>query len=111
MQDKLLIITKVKKTIDYLEKVVINYPHTEVILKNEIINNLYELLELTYRANIFKEEKYMKEIIVKIRMLEYYIKKSLDKKIISFKKYEIIGNHFLKIIKMVNSWILSEKNK
>ena len=84
MQDKLLIITKVKKTIDYLEKVVINYPHTEVILKNEIINNF---------LNVFIQKNY------------------LDKKIISFKKYEIIGNHFLEIIKMVNSWILSEKNK
>lgn len=111
MQDKLLIITKVKKTIEYIEKVVFNYPHTETILKNEIIKKLYELLELTYEANIFKEEKYMKEIIVKIRMLEFYIKKSLDKKLISFKKYEQIGNYFLEIVKMVNSWILNEKNK
>ena len=32
----IVLIKKVKKTIDYLEKVVINYPHTEMILKNEI---------------------------------------------------------------------------
>jgi len=110
MYDKLLIATRVKKTIEYIEKAVVNFPHSEVVLKNEIIKNSYELLELTYRANIFKDEKIMKEILVKIRMLEYYVKKSLDKKIINFKKYENIGNHFLEIVKMVNSWILSEKS-
>ena len=88
-----------------------NYPHTENILKNRIIDKSYELLELTYKANIYKESYYMKNIIVDIRMLEFYIKKSLDKKIISFRKYEVLGNHFLEINKMVNSWILNEKVK
>lgn len=88
-----------------------NYPHTENILKNRIIDKSYELLELTYKANIYKESYYMKNIIIDIRMLEFYIKKSLDKKIISFKKYEVLGNYFLEINKMVNSWILNEKVK
>ena len=45
----------------------------------------------------------MKDIIVDIRMLEFYIKKSLDKKIINYRKYEVLGNHLLEINKMVNS--------
>jgi hypothetical protein len=53
----------------------------------------------------------MKESIVKIRMIEYYIKISLEKKFISFKKYENIGNNLLEINKMINSWCLNEKNK
>ena len=68
-------------------------------------------MELTYKANIYKESYYMKNIMVDIRMLEFYIKKSLDKKIISFRKYEVLGNHFLEINKMVNSWLLNEKVK
>lgn len=111
MHDKLLISNKIKKTIIYIEKMLENYPHTENILKNRIIDKSYELLELTYKANIYKESYYMKNIIVDIRMLEFYIKKSLDKKIISFRKYEVLGNHFLEINKMVNSWILNEKVK
>lgn len=111
MYDKLLISNKIKKTILYIEKMLENYPHTENILKNKILDKSYELLELTYQANIFKEVCYMKNIIVNIRMLEFYIKKSLDKKIINYKKYETIGNYFLEINKMVNSWILSEKVK
>ena len=53
----------------------------------------------------------MKESIVKIRMIEYYIKISLEKKIISYKKYENIGKFLLEINKMINSWALNEKNK
>lgn len=111
MQDQLLIITKLKKTIEYIEKVTKNFPHTEYILKNKLTDKLYNLLELAYKSNIHKDIFYMKEIIVNIRLLEYYIKLALDKKIISFKKYENIGNYLLEINKMVNSWIKYEKNK
>ena len=111
MYDKLLIATKLKKTIEYIEKTVENYPNRESVLKNKIITCSYELLETVYRANIFKSKDYMKEILVKIRMLEYYTKISLGKKIINFKKYENMGNHLLEINKMVNSWILSETKK
>lgn len=111
MRDRLLIATKLKKTIEYIEKVTINYPHSELILKNKIIDTCYKLLELTYRANLYKETDFMKEILVQIRMLEYLIKKSLDKKLLNFKKYENIGNHLLELNKMVNAWIVSEKSK
>jgi len=111
MQDKLLVATKVKTTIDYIEKVTMNFPNNEYVLKNNIMDTLYKLLELVYKANIHKETFYMKEIIIKIRMLEYYIKISLTKNIISFKKYENIGNYLLEINKMVNAWIKYETSK
>ena len=44
-------------------------------------------------------------------MINYYVEKSLDKKLISFKKYENIGKHLLEINKMVNVWMKNEKNK
>lgn len=111
MQDRFLIASKFKKTIEYLEKMVSNYPHNEYILQNKIIDTSYTILELIYKANTYKDTLYMKELLVKIRMLEYFIKKSLDKKIINFKKYEIIGNHLLELNKMINTWILNETNK
>ena len=109
MQDKLLIISKIKKTISYEDNVLINFPNTEYVLKNNIISNFYDLLELIYKANIHKDNFFMKESIVKIRMIEYYIKISLEKKIISFKKYENIGKYLLEINKMINAWIINEK--
>ena len=44
MQDKLLIVSKIKKTILYVDNVLINFPNTEHILKNNIISNFYDLL-------------------------------------------------------------------
>lgn len=111
MQDKLLIATRIKKTIEYIEKAISNYPHTEVILKNKIMDSCYDLLELVYKANVHKNDKYMKDLIVRIRMINYYIKVSLDKKLISFKKYEVVGRHLLEINKMTNTWMKNEKEK
>lgn len=111
MQDKLLIVSKIKKTISYVDNVLINFPNTEHILKNNIISNFYDLLELVYKANIHKDIFFMKESLVKIRMIEYYIKISLEKKIISFKKYENIGKFLLEINKMINVWAVNEKKK
>ena len=111
MKDKLLIVTKIKKTIDYLECITNNFPKVEYELKNSIIKTIYQLLELAYKANVFKETKYMKELIVKIRMLDYFIKVSLDKKIINYKKYEIMGKHLLELKKMTISWINYENSR
>ena len=61
MHDKLLISIKVKKTIEYIEKVTKNYPKIEYVLKNKILDACYELLELTYKANIYHDKKYMKD--------------------------------------------------
>ena len=111
MQDKLLIAIKIKKTIEYIEKTTNNYPHSEIILKNKIIDTSYELLKITYKASIYKEINNINDILINIKMLEYYITKSLKKKIINFKKYEIIGNYLLEINKMVNAWIINETKK
>lgn len=111
MQDKLLISIKIKKTIDYVLKVVNNYPHSYVYLKNNIINSFYNLLELSYRANLYKDINYMKEILIQMKMIEYYIKISCDNKLISYKKFENIGVYLLEINKMVNSWIKNEKSR
>lgn len=107
----MLIVVKIKKTIEYVDKVLINYPKVEYTLKNNIINTFYLLLENIYRSNIYKDTLYMKESIVNIKMIEYYIKVSLDKKIISFKKFDNIGKYLLEINKMINSWLINEKNR
>ena len=52
MNDKLLIITKIKKTIICLDKRVINFPNKERVLKDKLIESLYDLLYLSYKANI-----------------------------------------------------------
>ena len=71
----------------------------------------FNLLELSYKASIFKDINSMKEMIVKIKIIDFYIKKSLDYGLISFKKFVNIGEYLLELIKMINTWIKNEKER
>ena len=111
MQDKLIISIKIKKTIELVRKTTSNYSHEYKFLKDNIMNTFYDLLRLTYKANIYKDIDIMKDIIVDIKMLEYYIKVSCDYKLISYKKFKRIGDYLLEINLMVNGWINHEKSR
>ena len=52
MQDKFIIALKIKKTIEYVKNAVDNYPHSYVVLKNNIMDSFYTLLKLTYNPPI-----------------------------------------------------------
>ena len=111
MQDKLIIATNLKKTINYIEKTVINYPNKYKVLKERIINTLYEILELTYYANCLNDKKNTQGLIIsKIKMLDFYLKQSLDNDLISNKKYVSYTNYLLDISKLIYGW-MNEKNK
>lgn len=74
MEDKLLIARNVRKTINYIEKNIYNFPNNYKILKIRILNSCYNILENVYRANIDQDKKAKKEVIVEIKMLNYYLK-------------------------------------
>jgi len=111
MKDNLLIITNIKKTIVYLDTVIDNFPTKEIVLRDNLKKSTYELLELSYMANIYNGEKrldYQKRTLVKIKLLDFYLKRSHEKKIISHKKYTTVSNHLLSITKLIQAWIKSE---
>lgn len=114
MKENMLIITKVKKTIEYLDKIIENFPNKETVLRNELNIKCYKLLETSYYAKHSIDEnkyQYQLDMIVCIKMIDYYLKRSMDKKIISYQKYTKIGNHLLELIKMIQMWIKNEKNR
>jgi hypothetical protein len=112
MNDKLLIITKLKKTIEYIDKILDNYPHKYIELKQRLINALYDMLELAYLANNDIQRYNNQNIcIVKLEMIDYYLKLSYKKDIISRKKFESISNHLLEIKKMLFGWRNYETDK
>ena len=53
MQDMLIISIKIKKTIELVRKTTSNYSHEYKFLKDNIMNTFYDLLKLTYKANIY----------------------------------------------------------
>ena len=114
MYEKLEVVNDIKKTIFYLDKIIVNFPRTEKVLKDKISNTYFEVLELIYFSNLLDVKDrivYQKRIISKIKMIDFYFKMALDKKYISYKRYLKIGNYLLNIIKQLYGWIRCEKSK
>ena len=97
-------------TIKYIESTVSNFPNEYYVLKNRIIDSCYSILEHIYRANVFQEVDDKKEIIVKIRMLNYYLEEALNNNLINNKKFNNYGKYLLEIDNMTRSWINYETN-
>ena len=84
MEDKLLIITRLKKTYEYILKSLENYPHRYLELKQHIDNTLLEMIELCYIANYgYDKEKNKIACLSKLSMIDYYCKLSYKNDIIS----------------------------
>lgn len=113
MKDKFYIILVIKKTNTYLLKILQNYPKVEYALKNNLEGEIYSLLKNSYKANIMIDKiiDYQKELVVSIKMIDYYLYLSYMKKIISKKQYENSSKHLSNIIKSIYGWINSEKKR
>ena len=48
MNSNFVLLNNTKKTIAYINKQIINYPKSEVVLKQNIEKNMYELIELIF---------------------------------------------------------------
>lgn len=94
------------KTINYINKLLINYPKKEIVLKNNIEKTCYSLIKNIFAYNINTsmriKDKYLKDLSVELSMLDFYTKVSLDKKIISYHQFTVIGRFLIEIRKMIN---------
>lgn len=110
MKDKLLIITRIKKTFEYFEKIIDNYPHKYIEYKSKIKLDMLDMLEYAYLANYNIEFKTnVSKCITKLEMVDYYSKLSYKKFIISKKQFETLSNNLLEIRKMFLSWYTCDK--
>ncbi len=107
--DNLIIARSARKTLRYIEKNTENFPNKYIVLKNRIIDSCYKVLEYIYRANIFQNIDYKKEIIVQIQMLNFYIEEAYNKDILSSKKFASYASYLIEIDKMVRAWFNYEK--
>ena len=108
MKDKFYIINLEKKLITDLDKYLTNFPHKEIELKREIVNTSYEILKITYEANITynkdKRNDLIDKIIANIKYLDYLINICYSKLIINSKKYLRFGESLNYLLKYVLSW-------
>ena len=101
----------IKDFILSLEEYLINYPKKEFELRNRLVYDSYNLLELVYEANytdISKRKELQIKAMVKINILDFYLESSFKKKIISEKQCMKLSNKLLNINKMMFGWIKSE---
>lgn len=104
MNSNFTLLNNSKKTIAYINKQLINYPRSEVVLKQNIEKNMYEIIELIFSYSISDIErikvKYLKDLIIKLSMLDFYIATSFEKRIISKKKFESTAMYIIEIRKI-----------
>ena len=104
MNSNFALLNNTKKTIAYINKQLVNYPRSEVVLKENIERNMYELIELIFSYSINDIErikiKYLKDLIIKLSMLDFYIATSFEKRIISKKKFESTSMFIIEIRKI-----------
>lgn len=114
MNSNFALLNNSKKTIAYINKQLINYPKSEMILKQNIEKNMYEIIELIFSYSISDvlriKLKYLKDLIIKLSMLDFYIATSFEKRIISKKKFESTAMYIVEIRKIAYGLVRNETN-
>ena len=103
--DRLLIAVRLKKSIIYIEKILENFPHKYIEIRQNISKAMYEMLECVYLANSgFEIEKNKNLCIIKLQMVDFYLLLSYKKELIGKKKFEGISKHLEELSKMLYGW-------
>ena len=80
--------------------------------KENIERNMYELIELIFSYSINDIErikiKFLKDLIIKLSMLDFYIATSFEKRIISKKKFESTSMFIVEIRKIAYGLVRNE---
>ena len=105
------LLNKSKLLLKYIESnILINIPKVHSSYRRGLEDNIISLNYNIIKANINIGNKYQKEALVNISMIDLYLDLLLDIDIISKKKFMIIIRMLNEIRKMTNSWINNEKN-
>ena len=103
-QSKFKLLSATEKLIDYQNYCIPNYPKKEIVLRQNIERNQYELIENIFSYNINTsiriKDKYMKDFLVKLSMCDFYMNISYHKKFISKHKLECIARMLIEIRKI-----------
>lgn len=103
-----------EKTMDFIAKQLVNFPNKEYVLKNNIEQTMYSLIENIFSYRIEDTSrikmKYLKNLLIQLSMLDYYMRLSYKRKYISLKKYQSISKFLLEIRKITYGVIRSEKS-
>ena len=107
--EKFRIIQFIRELIIMIDKYMDNFPKKDIELKNRIRMNSYDILELSYEANVATDIEYKKRLLLKmlakVKIVDFLLNLSYDKHIITEKKYYKFGNKMDDIVKYTTGWI------
>lgn len=99
---------------NYVNDILPNFPKKEIILKQNIEKNEFQLIENIFAYNINNlariKEKYMKDILLNLSMYNYYMEISYHKKYINNHKLKYITRMLMEMRKIAYGIIRSNQN-
>lgn len=111
--EKFKIIELIKDLIFAIDKYLVNFPNKEMELKRRIKDSGYELLLLTYEANVTTNVEKKKDLqergIAIIKFLDFLLNLCYEKQIINAKRYFKFGESLDNIVKYFAGWVNSTK--
>lgn len=113
-EEKFKVIQFIREFIMQIEKELDNFPKKEIEIKNRIRINAYDLLEICYEANnaldVNTKVELLEKAIAKVKVTDFLIDLSLEKKLITNKKMIKLSLRLDDIVKYLTGWIKKEKN-
>lgn len=107
--ERFKILSETKRFVEYVNKILVNYPKRSYVLKDRMENTSYELLELIYYTNMIEDRILnQKKILTKISMLDFYFEISYENTYISLKKLNQGVRILENIRRLVYGWIKNE---
>lgn len=108
-EEKFKVIQFIRELILTVDKELENFPKKEIEVKNRIRTSSYDLLEIAYEANttqdIAHKKKLLIQIISKIKIIDFLLNLSYDKKLVTEKKYYKLAQKLDDIIKYTSGWL------
>lgn len=90
-EEKFKAIQFIRELIIYLDNILEGFPKKDLEIKKTIREESYSMLKIAYLANVTTNLNYRREnlekVIVKVKLIDFLVNLSYDKKIINQKKY------------------------
>ena len=108
-QERFKIIQFIREFLIMVDGEMENFPKKDIELKNRIRMNSYDILEVAYEANAEldaeKKKQLLQKVIAKIKIIDFLLNLSYDKKIITEKRYYKFGLKMDDIVKYTTGWV------
>ena len=108
-EEKFKAIQFIRELILYLDEMLEGFPKKDLEISRNIKQESYDMLKLAYTANVTTDmelrKRNLEQIIVAIKLLDFFVDLSYNKKIINQKKYSKISLKLDDIVKYTTGWL------